>query len=281
MIEMHSIRLEGCAHHVDTTFQFGNAPLTSVIGLNKDRKPHSSNGAGKSAMFYALCTVLQDHPLAVSRAKLKTGTITVEFTNEHRYKIIYDGGYKIYRDGKDLAVRTKSHAKEMVREIFPLTPAMFYSTFYINSLLFSPFLNGTDANRLVAFEEIFPLEQYADLQKPMLAKVRELKKKKVRFETLNDRIKEVEVVPDRSADVEKLRKYRKQYERLQKLCAETTFQQQNYDRLTSSAKALVPLSKADYTAALDAYSAYATAVKSYKADAAAYRKFKAYKPDPM
>ena len=282
MIKLNYIRLQESAHHVDTTFTFGQAPVMSVVGINKDRLPYSSNGAGKSAIFYALCTILQDHPLAVSKKKLKVGTLTLAFQDDdHEYKIVYTGSYKIFIDDKDIHVRTKALAIDKIREIFPLSPAKFYSTFYINSLLFSPFLNGTDANRLTAFEEIFPLDVYKELQKPMLAKVRELKAMKIRRDTLDSLTVELEKPSPVVKEKRVLATLKTQYEALASEYQQHSRDKANYSRLSKDAQALVPLSSVDYDEALSKYETYAEAVGVYKADNAAYLAYTKQDKDPM
>ena len=175
------------------------APLIFTRGLNLDSDPASptGNGAGKTTLFTPLPNLWYfSTPLSLRKNSKKDllgkgSSITVTFRAEDgsKYKITQaPGKYTILRDGEDLDVKKIPVAEKMIRELFPLSEVLFYSTCFISTQRSFPFQQDSDSARLEHLVDMFRLDQYDRIREYFSQKQRELKDNEVKLSVLEQRL---------------------------------------------------------------------------------------------
>lgn len=199
MITISGLGLKDVIYFKEARAVLNKAPLTFVRGANLDADPATptGNGAGKSLLFGAIPTVVYASPPTTTRKKAKKEILgkksEIGFdcigSDGHKYNVLQTASkYKIFKDGKDIEIRTVPLAEEYIRDtIFPLTEIEYYTHGYLSTL--RPFLmrSDTDANRMEHFSQIFRLNDYDGMRGYFTRKLRTLKDNEIRLSVLEQK----------------------------------------------------------------------------------------------
>jgi len=165
MNHLISQRLKNLAYYKSAGFKFETG-ITCVLGDNKNaRTPGATNAAGKSSLFIPLHAALgYAAPMIRGRQGVRDIFVAgseagVEFKRgSHVYRAVRRGSkFTVFRDGKDLGIRTQAQALSKLETLRALTETQFYATVYLDSSKPHAFQAGTSAERLHFFTDLFDL----------------------------------------------------------------------------------------------------------------------------
>lgn len=206
MLRGHSIGLQNIVYFKEAVVDFEH-PFTVITGHNRDSRisDTTSNGAGKSLLLSTLPNLrYESAPLSGKRTKKEMlgdskSSVTWEFSDDkHRWRVEQTASkYVIYRDGKDLEVRTTPLQKKKLEEIFPITEDEFYSYIYLQSQRPLAFQVDKPAERLHYITRIFNLDAYDRMKKYFTNKLGEINNKQVEFDVTNNQLLRVTSLLDR------------------------------------------------------------------------------------
>ena len=178
-----------------------NKGLTYVRGCNLDADPvnPTGNGVGKTLMFSAIANLrFQSTPLALKKRAKKDilkqrnstiGMILKESADGPEFEILQTSkGYKIFKDGKDLELRTVPLAEEYIRKLLPVTETKFYSTWYLSTQRPYVLQRDTDSNRLTHITDIFNLDQYSGIRDILAQRLRTIKDDELKMSVLTQQL---------------------------------------------------------------------------------------------
>jgi len=199
MLKLLTVELNKIVYFDHAKIHITKSPLTFLRGLNLDSDPASpsSNGAGKTLLMSTIPNVFYSStPLAIKKRTRKDilgkgSSITLTFRAEDgsRYKIVQTPSkYSIIKDGEDLEVKKISTAEAMIRNLFPLSEVLFYSTCYVSTQRPFPFQQDSDSARLEHLIDMFRLDQYDRIRDYFSQKLREIKDNEVRLSVLEQRL---------------------------------------------------------------------------------------------
>jgi DNA repair exonuclease SbcCD ATPase subunit len=201
MIEIEGLGYENVVYFKKASAKLNQNPVTFVRGSNLDADPATptGNGSGKSLFFGGIPTVAYASPPTATRKKAKKEVLAKKSKitwdlktggDGHQYRVIQTPSkYQIFKDGKDIEIRTVPLAEEYIRKhIFPLPEIEYYSHGFVSSL--RPFLMqmDTDSNRLEHLSNIFRLDSYADMRTYFATKLRTIKDNEVKLSVLEQKL---------------------------------------------------------------------------------------------
>lgn len=177
-----SLELQDVVYFKTAKVQLDRNPITFIRGsnLDADKARPTSNGAGKTLLFSTIPNIAYfSPPLAIRRKakkellSTKKSKIALEVQGEHNYVIEQTSSkYTIYKNGKDLKIRTAPLAEQYIRtNIFDLPEIEFYHTQYISTQKPFPLQTDTNINRLEHLIKIFRLDYYDKIRKYFQTKI--------------------------------------------------------------------------------------------------------------
>lgn len=199
MQRISELSLSNVVYFSGVTARMDIPGVTWVRGLNLDSDPASptGNGSGKSLFFSALPNVFYFSPPTAKRKRAKRdilgkrgAKIGIKFKSidGNDYCIEQSSSsYKIYKNGSDLEVATASKAEKMIRELFPMSETVYYTTCYISTLRSYPFQTDTDLQRMEHLVSMFELDQYERLKAHFASKLATIKTMEVKLSVLKQR----------------------------------------------------------------------------------------------
>jgi DNA repair exonuclease SbcCD ATPase subunit len=206
MIRGISLQIENVVYFKEAKVDF-DSPFTVITGHNKDSRISSttSNGAGKSLLLSTIPNLIfESAPLSGKRTKREMlhaseSFVQWEFADDQHTWLIKQTptNYTIYRDGKDLEVRTTPLQRKMIEKIFPITEDEFYSYIYLQSQRPLAFQVDKPAERLHYITRIFNLDAYDRMKKYFTNKLGEINNKQVEFDVTNNQLLRVVALLDR------------------------------------------------------------------------------------
>jgi DNA repair exonuclease SbcCD ATPase subunit len=127
------------------------------------------NRSGKSLIFSALGSVIYHAPPLLSKknsAKImheQGSSINITIEDEDNpwnicQKFDKNFSYEIWKNGKNLGVKSVGKAKQFIKEIFPISEELFYSSVYLNAFKSSILQHSTPTARLKFFEDMFDMD---------------------------------------------------------------------------------------------------------------------------
>lgn len=235
MIELQELHLKNVVYIKQAAIKFIPG-LTFVRGLNRDsgilETDASSNGAGKSLLFSTIPNVTYFAPPLSIRKKDKKeilrktdASIGITFkSGEHVYTVCQSPSkYKVLKDGTDLKIRTVPLAEQYIRQIFPLSEVLFYTTCYVSTQKLYPFQNDSDLLRLEHLISVFALNNYEKLKVHFSQLLTTLKSQEVKLGVLEQRkdvlkadVAKYDSVTDNQVDPELKSKLDAEYRELDK-----------------------------------------------------------------
>ena len=227
--EFNKLELHDLVLFDDLTIPLDGNALTVVRGLNKDSNPPNANGAGKSAMFNCLPTILYDNPPTAIRKKSSKdifqtrGSIklhsSIDKNNLAFHKYRKGKGLKlgITRNDDNLRFQTSAAAHDYMHSCFPISMEMFYQLVYIRGSFSNILLNGTSTARHAFFEDVFQLSDYDKIAARLRDKHKVAKEAQIKLETLIEQRKELGVLRSTGNVKEKLAHVEERLEQEQKI----------------------------------------------------------------
>lgn len=199
MIRLLGLELSKVVYFEHAKVPLAKSPITFLRGLNLDSDPAmpSSNGAGKTLLMSTIPNVFYfSTPLSIKKKAKKDilskdSTISITFRAEDgsKYKVTQSPSrYHIEKDGEDLNITRIPLAEAMIRELFPLSEVLFYSTCYVSTQRPFPFQQDSDSARLEHLVDMFRLDQYDKIRDYFAQKLRGLKDDEVKLSVLEQRI---------------------------------------------------------------------------------------------
>lgn len=166
MLQLQEQSLTNIAYYKTAKLVF-KPGITAILGNNVNaRIAGATNAAGKSSLFTPLHSALgYNTPLIRGRQGSKDlfGSRTSEASLTFKrgksvYQAVRKGNkFTVFRDGKDLGLRTQALALEKLAELRLLTETQFYSTVYLDSSRPHTFQSGSSSDRLNFFTDLFDL----------------------------------------------------------------------------------------------------------------------------
>lgn len=162
-IRFEEFHLKGMPLFKDQAFRLDASPLSLVLGRNQDSSNQNPNAVGKSFFFSQLFELLLGEPLIGNKRDIvRKGTRTLTISRDgHRYVIVQSFAPRetiaISRDGKDLAYRELSKAREKLRELIPYNAEELQTLVYLDSRVPHPLARGDTAARKDFFAKFFRL----------------------------------------------------------------------------------------------------------------------------
>ena len=199
MIKLLRLELSNVVYFKEAAVSMVKSKLTFLRGLNLDSDPAtpSSNGAGKTLLMSTIPNVFYfSTPISIKKKakkdiRAKDSTIALTFRSEDgsKYKVTQSPSrYHIEKDGEDLNITRIPLAEAMIRELFPLSEVLFYSTCYVSTQRPFPFQQDSDSSRLEHLVDMFRLDQYDKIRDYFAQKLRGLKDDEVKLSVLEQRI---------------------------------------------------------------------------------------------
>ena len=192
MIEIEKLGLKNIITHKNTTFTFENG-ITCVRG---------ENASGKSLLFSVIPNVFDGCPPLAKKKDSKilhgeNSGIGIQYkNNEVLYKVkqVTEKGnltYSILKNGEDITPRTIPLAKELLKDIFPLSTEQYYSLVHLTPYRPHILLSGNGTQRKEFFENLFRLNQSEEKYEKLKAKLNELKRLKEEKQILAEQLNEI------------------------------------------------------------------------------------------
>lgn len=208
MIEIEKIGLRNIIVHKKTDFEFSRG-LTCIRGTNT---------SGKSLLFNTIPNVFdQCPPLARKKdSKILHGdksAIKIRFknqSNDYAVTQLCEKGnitYTIENNGEDITPRTSPLAKQLLKQIFPISQEQYYSTVHLTPYRANILLSGTGTQRKEFFENLFNLNYDETIVEKLKEKINYLKRieeeKRILQDQLSDKVF-VDNIDQLSDDLKKL-----------------------------------------------------------------------------
>ncbi len=199
MWKLLGVELQDVVYFKKARVSLTKSPLIFVRGLNLDSDPANptSNGAGKTLLFSTIANVLFfSTPLAIKKKARKDilgkGShiaLTFKTHSGDKYKIKQmSSKYVIERNGEDLGVTKIPIAEQMIRDLFPMSETLFYSTAYVSTQRPFPFQQDSDSARLEHLVDMFRLDQFDRMREYFARKHREAKDSEAKLSILEQRL---------------------------------------------------------------------------------------------
>ncbi len=185
MVNYRSLHLRKAGVFKKVDFQLDVAPLTFIRGRNYDGGLNDSNAVGKTQLWSAMPTLIEDEPLiAGGRSTIKEllpeGAIGLKFDvagDKHDYEYWLEGTKRsFYEDGADLKIKKQVDVKAEARRYLRCNIEQFYATQFVPSIRENKLLRGVGAERTTLFESLLGLDEYDRLREALrepLKKARE------------------------------------------------------------------------------------------------------------
>lgn len=198
MLKLVGLELNKIVYFDQARVSFTKSSLVFIRGLNLDSDPAnpSSNGAGKTLLFSTIPNVFYfSTPLAIKKnakkdilGKGSSIALTFRAGDGDKYKVVQASGkYQIFKNGEDLELKKIPVAEQMIRELWPLSENLFYSTCYVSTQRSFPFQQDSDSARLEHLVDMFRLNQYDLIREHFAQKQREVKDQEVKLSVMEQR----------------------------------------------------------------------------------------------
>lgn len=192
MIELEKIGLKNIITHKNTNFSFVDG-ITCVRG---------ENASGKSLLFSVIPNVFDGCPPLAKKKDSKVlhsenSGIGILYKNndvEYKVKQVSENGnltYSILKNGEDITPRTIPLAKDLLKNIFPLSTEQYYSLVHLTPYRPHILLSGSGTQRKEFFENLFRLNQTEEKAEKLKAKLNELKRLKDEKQILTEQLDEM------------------------------------------------------------------------------------------
>jgi len=241
MIKLLKLELSNVVYFKQASVRLDRSSIVFIRGQNKDSDPAnpSSNGAGKSLLMSTIPNVFYSAtPLSIKKKSRKDilgkgSSVSLTFRSEDgsKYKVTQSPSkYQIVKDGEDLDITRIPLAEAMIRELFPLSEVLFYSTCFVSTQRPFPFQQDSDSARLEHLVDMFRLDQYDKIRDYFAQKLRALKDDEVKLSVLeqrvvvaSDKIKALQAILD-SIDSKSLKSKSEKYESTLKALESTQYE---------------------------------------------------------
>lgn len=210
MTTYKQLHLKNVVYYKEATLDLDYEGLTVIRGWNKNAKNavHRANAAGKSLLVSALADLHVGSPPTITIGKRsskadrilmgKNTEIALTFNkNDIDYKVEKYSkkgsvGYNIYKNGKDLELRTPSIAKKELASILAVDEQEFYTIQYLDS--YRPFIlqRGSAIQRMDFISSIYSLYAYDDLHAAFHSRIKNLHDDKIRMESIVSQIVDID-----------------------------------------------------------------------------------------
>jgi DNA repair exonuclease SbcCD ATPase subunit len=175
--------------------------ITVIQARNLDARKDASatNAAGKSLLLGMLPEIVYDavpsgKDISSQKEINKQGYFEIKHKGD-KYRVERSWGakktFKIFKNGKDIKVRTLADAGSKLKQLFGLTEEEFYSIAYIDVNRPHPLIRGSSAQRQSYFTSLFRLHDTDALRKLLLQELRECEKAGAVYKELVQQYKDI------------------------------------------------------------------------------------------